>query len=54
MECDQITTNMLLTMKKHNKVIDVPPGYREDNGKSICYVEQIDRENILLVHGVQL
>ena len=33
---------MLSKAKKSDKVIDVPPGYREENGKDMCYVEEID------------
>ena len=42
MECGLITQCMLSKTNKNDKVIDVPPGYREDNGRDICYVEHID------------
>ena len=41
-ECNLITPKMLSKAKKSDKVIDVPPGYREDNGKDICYMDDID------------
>ena len=33
---------MLLNVKKFDKVIDVPPGYRKDSGEDVCYVHNID------------
>ena len=42
LECDLITANILSKAKKSDKGIDVPPGNREDNGRDICYVKEID------------
>ena len=41
-ECNMIFPRILSNVKKNDKVIDVPPGYREDSGRDVCYVEDID------------
>ena len=35
-------TAMLYDAKKDDSVLDMPPGYREDSGRNVCYVEDID------------
>ena len=33
---------MLSNVKKYDSVADVSPGYREDSGRNVCYVEDVD------------
>ena len=42
LECGLINTSMLSKAKKSDNGIDVPPGYRDDNGTDVSYVKDID------------
>ena len=41
-ECKLITTSMLSRTKLSNKIVDVPPGHREDCDDDVLYEQDID------------